>query len=200
MAKTDYPKTIMEFAAKFHSNEICYQHLIENRWPEGFVCPKCNHKGGWWLAKYHMFGCSLCHKQTSPLSGTLMNRSHLPVQLWFWAAYLVSTQITGISAVQLQRQLGLSKVDTAWFILHRLREGMVCDLREPLCGIIEADETHIGELAKGKRGRGVSATPNKLLIIGAVEILTHKTKTGKIQEKAGRIRFQKISAASEKKN
>ena len=198
MAKPDYPKTIMEFASKFHSDEICYQYLIENRWPDGFMCPKCHKKGGWWLEKYHRFECSTCHRQTSPLSGSLMHRSHLPIRLWFWAAYLVSTHTPGISAVQLQRQLGISKVDTAWFVLHRIREGMVRELRDPLSGLIEVDEAYIGGPAKETRGRGVAASPNKSLIIGAVEIVKYKTKNGKIQEKAGRLRLQKIRAASEK--
>jgi hypothetical protein len=198
MAKPDYPKTIMEFAAKFHSDEICYQYLIENRWPDGFTCPQCNNNGGWWLEKYHRFECSSCHRQTSPLAGTLFHGSHLPIRLWFWAAYLVSTHTPGISAVQLQRQLGISKIDTAWFVLHRFREGMVGELRTPLSGIIEADETHIGGPAKGMKGRGVVASPNKSLIVGAVEIVTHKTKNGNTREKAGRLRLQVIRAASEK--
>jgi len=198
MNEPDYPKTIMEFAAKFHSDEICYQYLIENRWPDGFVCPQCNNKGGWWLEKYNRFECSICHRQTSPLSGTLMHRSHLPIRLWFWAAYLVSTHTPGISAVQLQRQLGISKVDTAWFVLHRLREGMVRENRDLLTGLIEADETHVGGPAKDKKGRGVAASPNKSLIVGAVEILRYEIKNGKTLEKAGRLRLQKIHAASEK--
>ncbi len=198
MTKPDYPKTIIEFSAKFHSDEICYQYLIENRWPDGFICPRCYNKGGWWLKKYNRFECSNCHRQTSPLSGTLMHRSHLPIQLWFWAVYLVSTHTPGISAVQLQRQLGISKVDTAWFLLHRLREGMVRDNRTLLAGLIEADETHVGGPAKGKKGRGVGASPNKSLIIGAVEILHYKTRDGNTQEKAGRLRLQKINAASQK--
>ena len=198
MSKPDYPKTIMEFAAKFHSDEICFQYLIDIRWSDGFVCPGCNTNGGWWLEKYHRFECSFCHRQTSPLSGTLMHRSHLPIRLWFWAAYLVATHTPGISAVQLQRQLGISKIDTAWFVLHRLREGMVRDGREPLSGVVEADETHIGGPAKDKKGRGVVKSANKSLIVGAVEIVTYKTKNGNAQEKAGRIRLQKIRTASQK--
>lgn len=147
---------------------------------------------------YHRFECSKCHRQTSPLSGTLMHRSHLAVRLWFWAAYLVSTHTPGISAVQLQRQLGVSNVDTAWFILHRLREGMVREHREPLSGLIEADEAYIGGPAKETRGRGVIASSNKSLIIGAVEIVRYKTKKGKIKERTGRLRLQKIRAANEK--
>lgn len=142
----------MEFAAKFHNDEVCLKYLVENRWPEGFICPICHHKGGWWLKKYGRFECAKCHRQVSPLAGTLLHRSHLPVHQWFWAAYLVATHTPGISAVQLQRQLGIAKNDTAWFMLHRLRQGMVNVDRTPLSGLIEADETHIGGPAKGKKG------------------------------------------------
>lgn len=198
MAKPDYPKSIMEFAGKFHSDEICYQYLIENRWPDDFVCPKCHNMGGYWLKKYHRFECSTCLRQTSPLSETLMHRLHFPIHLWFWATNLVFTHTLGISAVQLQWQLDISKVDTTCFVLHGLREGMVRELREPLSMFIEADDAYVGGVAKETRGHGIVSSPIKSLIIGAVEIVTHKTKNGKIQEKAGRLRLQKIRAANEK--
>ncbi len=197
MIKQEYPRTIIEFAATFQTDDICYKYLNDNRWPDGFICPKCNNHGGWWLEKYHRFECSKCHKQTSPLSGTLMHGSHLPIHIWFWAAYLVSTNTPGISATQLQRQLGISKIDTAWYVLHRLRNGMVRELREPLSGLIEVDESYIGGTTKGKRGRGVLESLNKSLIIGAVEVKMYKSKTGMIQDRAGRLRLQKIPAANE---
>ncbi len=195
--KPSYPKTILEFAAKFHNDEVCLKYLIENRWPEGFVCPSCAHKGGWWLEKYNRYECSNCHKQVSLLAGTLMHRSHLPIHVWFWAAYLVSTHTPGISAVQLQRQLGISKNDTAWFMLHRLRLGMVNSDRKPLSGLVEADEAHIGGPAKGKKGRGVREAKNKTLVAGAIEVITYTTSTGALKKKAGRLRLQIIRAANE---
>jgi transposase-like protein len=197
VTKPSYPKTILEFAAQFHNDEVCLKYLIENRWPDGFVCPICDHKGGWWLEKYGRFECSKCHKHASPLAGTLLHRSHLPVHLWFWAAYLVATHTPGISAVQLQRQLGIAKNDTAWFLLHRLRQGMVNIDRSPLSGLIEADESHVGGPAKGKKGRGVRAAKNKALIAGAVEILNYTNKSGKMKKKAGRLRLQILRAANE---
>lgn len=197
MVKLTYPKTIVDFAAQFHSDEICLQYLIESRWPDGFVCPHCNQEGGWWLERYARFECKKCHKQVSPLAGTLLHRSHLPVHLWFWAAYLVTTHTPGMSAVQLQRQLGVSKIDTAWFLLHRLRQGMINAERTPLSGLIEADETHIGGPAKGKKGRGVREAQNKTLIGGAVEVLSYFDKNGKVQKKAGRLRLQILKSASE---
>lgn len=197
MAKPDYPKTIMGFAAKFHNDEVCLKYLIENRWPEGFVCPSCHHKGGWWLEKHRRFECSQCHKQVSPLAGTLLHRTHLPIHRWFWAAYLVATHTPGISAVQLQRQLGIAKNKTVWFMLHRLRQGMVNTDRSPLSGLIEADETHVGGPAKGMKGRRVREGKNKTLVGGAVEIITYTTKNGTVKKKAGRLRLQVLRAASE---
>ncbi len=197
MAKLDYPKTIVEFSRRFHNDEVCLKYLIESRWPDGFICPHCNQEGGWWLEKYSRFECRKCHKQVSPLSGTLLHGSHLPVHVWFWAAYLVTTHTPGMSAVQLQRQLGISKVDTAWFLLHRLRQGMLNVERTPLSGLIEADETHVGGPAKGKKGRGVKEAKNKTLIVGAVEILNYLDKNGKPQKKAGRLRLQTLKNAGE---
>lgn len=126
-----------------------------------------------------------------------MHRSHMPVHLWFWAAYLVATHTPGISALQLQRQLGIKQNATAWFMLHRLRKGMVRQERESLRGVVEADETHVGGPAKGKKGRGVRSATSKTLIVGAVEILSFHNKKGKLQEKAGRIRLETLRSASE---
>ena len=118
-----------------------------------------------------------------------MQRSRLPLHLWFWAAYLVATHSPGISAVQLQRQLGLKSDETAWFLRHRLRKAMVASNRERLSGVVKADETHIGGPAKGKKGRGVAAANKKTLIAGAVEVVSYKTKAGVHKERAGRLRL-----------
>lgn len=126
-----------------------------------------------------------------------MHDSHLSVRLWFWAAYWVATHTPGISAVQLQRQLGVSKYDTAWFLLHRLRQGMVRENRDPLSGIVEADETYVGGPAEGRRGRGVMKAPHASLVMGAVEIRSVTHKAGKSIERAGRLRLQKIRSAGE---
>jgi hypothetical protein len=79
-----------------------------------------------------------------------MHRSHIPLREWFWAAYLVATHTPGISAAQLQRQLGLGSATTAWHMLQRLRKGMVNEARSHLSGLIEADESTIGGPAKQK--------------------------------------------------
>ena len=150
-----------EFRQQFATNAACLEYLVRCRWTEGFVCPKCSGQSAWLNSKRYVFECRSCGRQTSPIAGTIMHRSHVPVQEWFWAAYLVATHTPGISALQLQRQLGIGNYRAAWHLLHRLRRGMINEERTRLSGLIEADETHIGGPAKGKTGRGVAAASTR---------------------------------------
>ena len=120
-----------------------------------------------------------------------MHSSHLPLQEWFWAAYLVSTLTPGMSATQLQRQIGIGSYKNAWFMLNRLRRSMVNDARTPLEGLIEADETLIGGPSQDQKGRGVAKEPHVSLVVGAVEVRTFVNKGGKTVEKASRLRLKK---------
>lgn len=128
-----------------------------------------------------------------------MHRSHLPIQEWFWAAYLMATHTPGVSALQLQRQLGIGGYQNAWHMLHRLRKGMVSDGRTKLSGLVEVDEAIIGGPAKGKgkRGRGAASAEHKSLVVGAVEVLVYEDNEGKRRERAGRLRLSLILDASE---
>ncbi len=98
-----------------------------------------------------------------------MHRSKVLIQDGFAAAYQVATCTPGISALQLQRPLGLRSHDTAWYLLHRLRKGMVPDARSQLAGLIDAEEPFLGGPATGKKGRGVAKAAHKRLVVGAVE-------------------------------
>ena len=97
-----------------------------------------------------------------------MHRTRTPLRTWFWAAYLVATHHPGISAKQLQRQLGLSRYETAWLILQKLRRAMVAPEREPLKGEVEIDDFWLGgheEGLKGSRQHG-----KKALVGAAIEV------------------------------
>ena len=111
------------------------------------------------------------------------------MQEWFWAAYFAATITPGMSAKQLERQIGCT-YRTAWYMLHRLRRAMRSDNRSKLYGIVEADETFVGCPAKGRHGRWVAAADNKDLVFGAVKIIRWQDKPGRWQEKAGRLRLQ----------
>jgi transposase-like protein len=112
-----------------------------------------------------------------------MHRSKQPLCLWLLAAYLVVTDKRGISAVQLQKQLGIGRYETAFNMLHKLRAAMVNPDRESLRGTVEVDETYIGGPVIGKHGRGTT----KALVIGAVELQN---------DRPVRVRFNKIPSAS----
>lgn len=140
--------------------------------------------------------CGNCRREVSPMAGTLLHGSHVPIQDWFWTAYTVATMTPGLSALQLQRQLGI-QYRSAWFMLNRLRKAMVNESRSPLSGLVEADETIVGGPAKNKTGRGVIASANKSLVVGAVEVLRYLDSEGKQQERAGRLRLAMIVDASE---
>ena len=116
--------------------------------------------------------CQACRRETSVTAGTVMHRSHLPLKVWFTAAWLVATHRNGISARQLWLQLGLGSYKSAWLLLGKLRRAMVDPEREPLSGLVEVDESSLpfragAAPAEPKPGR---SHEGKLLIAGAVEI------------------------------
>jgi hypothetical protein len=119
----------------------------------------------WVLAHRHLWQCSGCAVQSSVTAGTVMHATRTPLRTWFWAAYLVATHDPGISAKQLQRQLGLSRYETAWLILQKLRRAMIAPERGLLTGEVEIDEFFLGRHEDGlKSGR----QHGKKALIGAV--------------------------------
>ncbi len=138
------PGSLPGFEAQFPDDAACARWLFEKRWPEGFRCPGCGHDKGWELSRgMLLIECARCHHQTSVTAGTVLHRSHLPLRLWFLAAWLVATHKNGMSARQLWLQLGLGSHETAWLLLRKLRRAMVDPGREPLAGLVEVDETSL---------------------------------------------------------
>ena len=148
------------FHAQFGTEEQCADALEASRWPQGFRCPECGNadyyllKGG----KHKTFQCKCCRLQTSLIAGTLFQSTHLALSIWFLAIYLVSQAKTGLSALDLKRQLGVS-YPTAWLIQQKLMQAMVeRDAQYTLCGDVQVDDAYLGgELAGGKAGRGSTA-------------------------------------------
>ncbi len=101
--------------------------ILGARWPDGFVCPNCGLIAEPFriVTRPGVLECRACRRQAGLLVGTVMECSHTPLSVWFWAAYLVASQTPGMSAVQFQRQLGLTRYETAFGIQHKLRAGMV---------------------------------------------------------------------------
>jgi transposase-like protein len=184
VGRPDFPKSLKEFQARFRDEEGCRQYLAACRWPEGFRCGQCGPTGAFELPQRRLWQCKACGRQVSVTAGTVLHRTRVPLTVWFWAAYLVTTHTPGLSAVQLQRQLGVS-YETAWALLHKLRRAMVNPEREPLKDRVEVDETYLGGPEAGlKGGRQLR---DKALVVGAVEVRGRA---------AGRVRLQVVPDAS----
>ena len=106
-----------EFRTRYRTEEACREELFRQRFPEGFVCPKCGCKEFSVIRSRNLCQCRSCRRQTSVTAGTVMHRTHLPLTVWFWAIYLCVTDKRGISAVQLSRTLGIS-YDSAWHFIR----------------------------------------------------------------------------------
>jgi len=127
----------LEFQERFATEDACRDYLFASRWPEGFVCPGCGAGRAGGETHRHLWVCTACGHQTSVTAGTVMHGTRTPLRAWFWAAYLVATHHPGISAKQLQRQLGLSRYETAWLILQKLRRAMIAPERTLLTHEVE---------------------------------------------------------------
>jgi ISXO2 transposase-like protein/transposase-like zinc ribbon protein len=185
MSRPEFPASIVEFQRRFADERACLEYLAASRWPEGFCCPVCGGGRAWVLARRHLWECAACGRQTSVTAGTVLHNTRTPLRLWFWAAYLMSTHTPGISAAQLQRQLGISRYETAWLIGHKLRRAMVAPERAPLSGEVEVDEAFIGGHNPARRGGRDRI--GKVLTAVAAEVRGPGT---------GRIRLQVLDNAS----
>ena len=198
-------RSLTEFQSAFSDEASCAAFLFERRWPDGFVCPACGAARAAALkSRAYTYECYGCGRQTSITAGTAMHRTRLPLTAWFWAAHLMSTHSNGMSARQLEDQLGLT-YRTAWLVAQKLRRSMVDPDREPLEGVVEVDQAEIpfreGDTFFDPGNAG------KILVIGAVEVIERDTNQGKPRRKhakyldtrSGRIRLAMIadnSAAS----
>lgn len=169
MPRPGFPKNVREFQRQFASEEACQAYLAACRWPDGFRCPRCGHQRAYLVTAHRRWQCAACRYQVSLTAGTILHNTKTPLTVWFWAAYLIVTDKRGISALLLQRQLGLSRYETAWMLLHKLRRAMVNAARESLHGDIEIDDTWVGGLEPGLRGSRQLKGRKAALVLVAVE-------------------------------
>lgn len=169
MPRPSFPKTLGQFQADFASEESCQHYLEACRWPDGFVCPHCGNERAYELVNQRRRQCAKCRHQVSLTSGTILHRTKIPLTAWFRAAYLMTTDKGGISALLLQRQLGLPSYETAWMMLHKLRRAMVNLSRERLHGEIEVDDTWVGGEQAGLGGSRQLKDRRAALVLVAVE-------------------------------
>ena len=198
-------RSLAEFQKAFADEASCATFLFKRRWPAGFVCPACGKRRANALkTRPRLFECLDCGRQTSLTAGTVMHRSRLPLTTWFQAAHLMTTHSNGMSALQLEAQLGVT-YKTAWLLTQKLRRSMIDPNRELLEGVVEVDQTEIPfRVGDAFFEPGYAG---KILIAGAIEVIERDTNKPKPRRKgakyldtrSGRLRLAVIadnSAAS----
>lgn len=186
------------------SEDEAREKLEKIRWPNGIYCPKCGSVKGAWKLKSKsgtknkirpgVYKCKDCRKKFTVTVGTVFEDSHIPLNKWLAAVYLMNASKKGISAHQLHRMLDIT-YKAAWFMAHRIRFAMSEPaLSRKLNGIVEADETYVGGKRRGKRGRGSeNKTPVFALIERGGELRAQKVKnvTGKTLKQVMRENVEK---------
>lgn len=167
---TQKPQTITAFFKQFPDDETCLTHLFDIRFGQGHECPSCERASNWYRIKAERaYSCQWCGYHLHPTVGTPFERTRTPLQLWFYAIFLFTTTRHGVSGKELQRQLGVT-YKTAWRMGHEIRKHMASVDGENLLGgegeVVEVDETYIGGVRPGKRGRGASG---KTIVMGMME-------------------------------
>lgn len=186
----DYPQTWNEFLDWFGTEEACLAYLERLRWANGFVCPRCANVAEAYRASRTRLMCRACQHQSSVTAGTIFDKTRTPLRVWLAAAWYLTNQKQGVSALGLQRVLGLGSYQTAWTMLHRLRRAMVRPGREQLKGLVEVDETYLAitERQEPTSTEKRKSSTNKVLVVMAVEMLQPKG--------FGRIRLRRIAKDS----
>ena len=159
--------TVTDFFRRFPTDDACLEHLWKVRFGDIVECQKCEKVGKFYrLSKERAYSCPRCGHHIHPMVGTPFEKTHTPLQKWFYAMYLFTATRHGVAAKELQRQLGVT-YKTAWRMAHEIRKYMAeVDGETPLGGTVEVDETYVGGKVKGM-GRGYTA--NKTVVFGMLE-------------------------------
>lgn len=171
--------SLAQFNAEFPDDDACLDFLFKQRFAGVPCCPKC----GVVAAKFYRvlgrrcYACMHCRHQLYPTAGTVMHRSTTSLKVWFTAIYLIAVSKNNVSALELQRHLGVT-YKCAWAMAHRIRIAMMEGETSPLTGIVEADEAYIG----GRR-RSSNRFKNKTPLLGVVE-------------RGGRVRIEVADSAT----
>lgn len=180
--------TFFEFQKRFPNEGTALNFIVVTKYANGYYCPKCGcyHKGIYRCNKRtKVLHCNNCKSEFSVLAGTIFEGTHLDLRMWLYAMNLVIVAKKGISACQLQRELGMKSYKGAWRMLQLIRQAMSKEeYNEVFEAVVEIDETYVGSKPRksnvhteretnekfNKRGRGTSKTP----VIGVKERSTGK--------------------------
>jgi hypothetical protein len=175
--------TVLEFEDMFKTEKDGMGYIRETRWPNGFLCPNCGHDDGYELTTRYLIQCTVCRKQTSVTAGTIFEKTHLPLRIWFRMIYAVAQDKGGASSSRLAAQFGIPQ-KTAWLVLHKIRTAMASRNKVvQLAGAIELDEAFFNKEAR--KNQPAPKTETQVLVMVETE-----------GERAGDIVMQVIEAAN----
>jgi hypothetical protein len=175
--------TILEFLNDFPDDNSCRLHFKQQREHQGIICKKCGCEKHYWLEAKWQWQCSSCRFRTTLRSGTIMESAKLSFHKWYLCMAFMSSTKKGISALEMQRQLGHKRYGTIWRLMHKIREGMgKRDSLYQLNGEIEFDEGYfeqaVSEKTKLKRGRGSQKQANVAVMAESTPL--EDLETGKV--------------------
>jgi transposase-like protein len=193
--------TLSQVMERFSTDETAREYLEAIRWPNGTVCPHCKNsdpKKIWKIRpnltkkiRAGLYRCAECDKEFTCTVGTIFEDSHIPLKKWLVAWYLICSSKKGISALQIQRSLGLGSYRTAWMMMHKIRHSMKDPAyNEPLDGVLEADETYVG----GKPGPHDAGRMTK----HGFRRYSTKTPVIALVQRGGKIRTKVVATVSHK--
>ena len=147
----DYPRTWEQFLDWFADNDACIGYLEGIRWPDGFSCPQCGVVDEPYRTSRGRLVCRDCRHQCTVTAGTIFDKTRTSLRSWLAAVWYITNQKQGVTALGLQRVLGLGSYQTAWTMQHRLRRAMIRPGRERLSGVVEVDECFVGHTPRQQK-------------------------------------------------
>lgn len=191
----DYPRTWDQFLDWFPDEAACRRYLEGIRWRGGFVCPSCGEPGEAFRGSRGRWICRHCRYQCTVTAGTVFDKTRTSLRSWMAAVWYITNQKQGVTALGLQRVLGLGSYQTAWAMLHRLRRAMIRPGRERLSGVVEVDESVIGRSPPNRTSdtEQKQRLAEKMKALQSIVVIAVEVKEPK---GFGRIRLRRVSDTS----
>ena len=172
----------LQIQKRFPTELACQKYLTKQRWPEGFLCPRCQSQQVGFHKRRGLYQCKGCRYQASLTAGTLFHKTRTPLRKWFWLVLLMSQNKHGVSMLEAQRMLGIRSYKTIWSMTHKIRTAMRHrDKRYKLAGLIELDDASFGHKSDANTRLGGTQK--------AVRVMVSTTDEGK-------PKFAKIAVAT----